>query len=215
MSTSFVVKAELRTDTGKGASRRLRHQGKIPAIMYGENKEPTMLTLAHNEIIHALDDEAFFSHILTVECNGTSDKVILKDMQRHPAKIQITHMDFLRVDETHALHIHVPLHFINEDIAPGVKIGGNVSHLMTDIEISCLPKDLPEFIEVDLANLEVGNSIHLSEIVLPEGLTILALTHGETHDLPVASINMPRGAQEDEDGAEGGAAVADDEPAAE
>jgi len=215
MSTSFVVKAELRADTGKGASRRLRHQGKVPAIMYGTGKEPTMLTVAHNEIMRAVEDEAFFSHILTVEYNGTSDKVILKDMQRHPAKVQITHMDFLRVDESQALHVHVPLHFINEDIAPGVKQGGNVSHLMTDIEISCLPKDLPEFIEVDLANLELGNSIHLSEVVLGEGLTILALIHGETHDLPVASINMPRGAQEDEEEGEVDAAAAAEEPAAE
>lgn len=203
MSTDFVVKAELRNDSGKGASRRLRHQGKVPAVMYGAGKEPTMLTVAHNEILHSVEDEAFFSHILTVEYDGKSEKVILKDMQRHPAKVQIMHMDFLRIDESHALHVHVPLHFINEDSAPGVKMGGNVSHLMSDIEISCLPKDLPEFIEVDLANLDVGNSIHLSEIALPEGLTIIALTHGEDHDLPVASINMPRGAKEgDEEEAE-------------
>jgi len=200
MTTDFVVKAELRTDSGKGASRRLRHQGKVPAVMYGAGKEPTMLTVAHNEIIRSTEDEAFFSHILTVEYNGTSEKVILKDMQRHPAKIQITHLDFQRIDETHALHVHVPLHFINEDSAPGVKMGGLVSHLMTDIEVSCLPKDLPEYLEVDVSKLELGSSIHLSEVVLPEGVTIMALTHGEEHDLPIASVTMPRGAKEDETG---------------
>jgi len=210
MSTDFVVNAELRTDSGKGASRRLRHQGKVPAVMYGAGKEPTMLTVAHNEIFRSTEDEAFFSHILTVNYDGNSEKVIIKDMQRHPAKVQIMHIDFQRIDETHALHVNVPLHFINEDKAPGVKVGGLVSHLMTDVEVSCLPKDLPEYLEVDISALELGSSINLSEISLPEGVSIMALTHGEENDLPVAVINMPRGPKDDEAAGEGEEAAGED-----
>ncbi len=206
MSSNFTLAGQLKTEIGKGASRRLRHQGRIPAIMYGAGKDVTMLTLAHNEMIHAIEDEAFFSHILTVDLDGTKEKVILKDMHRHPAKDQIMHVDFQRIDENKALHVHVPLHFLNEDTAPGVKMGGIVSHLKTEVEVSCLPKDLPEFISVDIGALEINDSVHLSDIILPEGSTIIELTHGEEHDLPVASVTMPRGEKEveatDEESAE-------------
>lgn len=199
MSSDFLIAAELKTDTGKGASRRLRHQGKIPGILYGGDKDATMITLEHNKFVHAIEDEAFFSHVLTVDVEGTKEKVILKDMHRHPAKDQIMHVDFQRIDENKALHVHVPLHFINETIAPGVKMGGLVAHLKTEVEVSCLPKDLPEYIEVDIQTLELNGSIHLSDLILPEDVTIIELAHGEDHDLPVASITMPRGEKEVEE----------------
>jgi len=197
MSSNFTVTAQLRTDMGKGASRRLRHANKVPAIVYGGDKEPTLITLAHNEMIHSLDDEAFFSHILSLNLDGKTEQVILKDLQRHPAKELIMHVDFQRIVAGTALHVNVPLHFINENVAPGVKQGGNVSHLKTELEISCLPQDLPEYIEVDIASLDVGESLHLSDIVLPTGVTILELAQGEVHDSPVVSIVMPRGEKTD------------------
>ncbi|MCU7799010.1 MAG: 50S ribosomal protein L25/general stress protein Ctc [gamma proteobacterium symbiont of Lucinoma myriamae] len=193
MSATFTLAAELRTDTGKGASRRLRHENRVPAIIYGSDKEPAMLTLRHDDIFHACADEAFFSHILTIEYDGKSEQVIIKDMQRHPAKIQIMHADFQRIDADHALHVNVPIHFLNEDSSVGVKGGGIVSHEMTEIEVSCLPKDLPEFIEVDMVHLDVGDSIHLTDIVLPEGVSSVILMQGEGHDQAVAAIHMPRG----------------------
>ncbi len=199
MSSDFTLVAQLKTDLGKGASRRLRHQGRVPGIMYGADKEPTMFTLAHNELVHATADEAFFSHILTIDIDGTKDKVILKDMHRHPAKEQIMHVDLQRIDENKALHVHVPLHFLNEASSPGVKMGGIVSHLKTDVEVSCLPKDLPEYIEIDVAHLELNDSVHLSDLVVPDGITILELAHGEAHDSPIASVTMPRGEKEVEE----------------
>ena len=199
MSATFTLAAELRTDTGKGASRRLRHASRVPAIIYGLDKEPTMLTFRHDEIMHACEDEAFFSHILTIDVDGKSEQVIIKDMQRHPAKMQIMHADFQRIDATHALHVNVPLHFLNEETCVGVKGGGLVSHLMTELEVSCLPADLPEFIEIDMSHMDVGDSIHLTDIILPEAVSSVILMQGEGHDQAVASIHMPRGEKEVED----------------
>ena len=198
MSSSFTLEAELRSDMGKGASRRLRHQGKVPAIMYGGSQEPTMLTLVHDDLYHSTEDEAFFAHILNVNYDGKSEKAIVKDLQRHPAKNQIMHLDLQRIDENKAIHVNVPLHFINEAKSIGVKKGGIVSHLMTEVEISCLPKDLPEYLELDLGEVDVGESLHLSDIQLPEEVSIIELTHGADHDLPIASIVMPRGEKEQE-----------------
>ncbi len=198
MSATFTLAAELRTDTGKGASRRLRHASRVPAIIYGAGKEPTMLTFRHDDIFHACEDEAFFSHILTINVDGQSEKVIIKDMQRHPAKVQIMHADFQRIDANHALHVNVPLHFLNEDVCVGVKAGGLVSHLITELEISCLADDLPEFIEVDMSELDTGDSIHLSDIKLPKGVSSVILMQGEGHDQAVASIHMPRGEKVEE-----------------
>ena len=197
MSATFTLAAEPRTDTGKGASRRLRHAGRTPAIIYGADKEPSMVTLRHDDLLHASEDEAFFSHILTIDCDGSSEQVIIKDMQRHPAKIQIMHADFQRIDADHALHVNVPLHFINEDKCAGVKAGGIVSHLMTEIEITCLPSNLPEFIEVDMTNVNTGESVHISELTLPEGVSSVALSHGEDHDQAIATIHVPRGEKAD------------------
>ncbi len=192
MSNSFELNAELRDDTGKGASRRLRHAGLVPGIIYGARKDPVMITLPHNELIRNLEQEAFYSHILSISLGGKKEKVVLKDLQRHPGKPFILHVDFLRIDEKEAIRVNVPLHFMNEDIAPGVKAGGRVSHTLTEVEVSCLPGNLPEFIEIDLAAVEVGQAIHLSEINLPEGVEIPALAQTPSRDLAVVSIHAPR-----------------------
>jgi len=197
MSTSFELTSQLRTDLGKGASRRLRHAGHVPAIMYGAGKDPVALTFSHNELQRNLANEAFYSHILTIHIDGqTDEKAVLKDLQRHPSRPIIMHMDLLRVSETEEITIHVPLHFVNQDICVGVKTGGGIiSHLMVEVEIRCLPKDLPEFISIDLATAQLGDIIHLYDLKLPEGVHIPSLTHG---DQPVASVHSPRGGEEAE-----------------
>jgi large subunit ribosomal protein L25 len=201
MSQEFVIEAFPRDDQGRGASRRLRREEKkIPAIIYGENKEATSISIWHNELKKALENEAFFSHILTIELDGKKESVILKDLQRHPYKPLLTHADFLRVDKDHEIHVNVPLHFINEDTAPAVKLeGGVVTHQINEVEVVCLPKDLPEYIEVDMVAIEMDQVIHLSDLKLPKGVTIAALAHGEDHDLPVAAIHKPRAAKVEED----------------
>ncbi len=205
MSNSFEFNAELRDDTGKGASRRLRHAGLVPAIIYGAHADPVMITLPQNILVHNLEQEAFYSHILSIKLGPKKEKVILKDLQRHPSKPFIMHADFLRIDEKEAIRVHVPLHFMNESTAPGIKAGGRASHTLTDVEVSCLPKDLPEFIEVDMAAMEVGQALHLSELVLPKGIEIPALAQDASHDLAVVSIHAARVATDDdaEAGAEG------------
>ncbi len=206
MKVDFTLTAERRTDVGKGASRRLRHAGKIPAVMYGAGEDPISLTLDHDSFMHRLEHEAFYSHILTLSVAGQTYKAVLKDLQRHPAKNRMLHADFLRVGEDDVIHMSVPLHFIGEDVAPGVKAGGLVSHLMTSVEIICKAGELPEYLEVDLSALEAGDSLHLSDIKLPAGAIIAALQQGEDHDQPVASIHMPRGASGDDEASEGEAA---------
>jgi large subunit ribosomal protein L25 len=207
MSTDFNVTAETRKDVGKGASRRLRHAGKIPGVIYGGDKDPLSLTMDHDEVLHQLENEAFYSHVLSVKVDGSSEeKAVLKDVQRHPSKPKIMHVDFQRVSETEKIHMHVPLHFINEEIAPGVKIGGGlVSHLMTGVDIHCLAKHLPEYLEVDLANLQAGESLHLSDIPLPEGVEIPELAQGPAHDVPIVSILTKKGGAEEEEEKEAGA----------
>jgi len=206
MSNSFEFKAELRDDTGKGASRRLRHAGLVPGIIYGAHQDPVMITMPHNELVHNLENEAFYSHVLGIKLGRKKEKVILKDLQRHPSKPFVMHADFLRIDEKEALRVHVPLHFINEAGAPGVKAGGRISHTLTDVEVSCLPKDLPEFIEVDMAAMEVGQALHLSDLVLPKNVEIPALAQDASHDLSVVSIHAARVSTEEDETveAEGG-----------
>ena len=202
MAENFEVIAETRTDLGKGASRRLRHADKVPGVVYGSG-EPVSITMSHNEMLKHVSNEAFFSHILDLQVDGKSEMVVVRDMQRHPAKQIIMHVDFMRVKKGVALHMNVPLHFINEDTCSGVKLGGGlISHLVTEIEIACLPKDLPEFIEVDVAELELGSTLQLSEITLPKGITSVALSHGEDHDMGVVTCSKPRGSAEDEDAGE-------------
>ncbi|GAA0849071.1 50S ribosomal protein L25/general stress protein Ctc [Marinobacter szutsaonensis] len=211
MSQEFVIEAFPRDDQGKGASRRLRREErKIPAIIYGGGKDATPVAIWHNELKKALENEAFFSHVLTVELNGKKESVILKDLQRHPYKPILTHADFLRVDKDHEIHVNVPLHFVNEESAPAIKLqGGVANHQINEVEVICLPQNLPEFIEVDMATVEMDHVVHLSDLKLPEGVKIAALLQGEDHDLPVVAIHKPRGAKADEaeegeEGEEGG-----------
>jgi large subunit ribosomal protein L25 len=209
MAISFELTAEPRSDTGKGASRRLRRTGKIPAIIYGGGKDPESLMLSHNEIIRNLEHEAFYSHILTIKIGGSETQAILRDLQRHPSKPAILHMDLQRVSATEKLKTHAPLHFIGEEIAPGVKAGGLVSHDLTEVLIECLPKDLPEFIEIDISGMEIGDALHLSDLKVPEGVSLLDLARGEGHDLAVVSIHVKRVVEEVEEApaAEGEAAA--------
>lgn len=207
MSESFEVNVELREDLGKGASRRLRRlEDRIPGIVYGAGKKPQAISLSHKEIIKHLEDEAFYSHILTLKAGKKSEKVILKDLQRHPFKPKVTHADFMRISATQKLQTSVPLHFINEEDCPGVKEGGVVNHSYTTVEVSCLPKNLPEYIEVDMANAEMDSIVHLSDIVLPTGVEIVELSHGADHDQAVATIHKTRAAVSDTEGEEGGEA---------
>src|SRR5690554_2537490 len=194
MSTNdFTIQAELRTDTGKGASRRLRRAEKLPAILYGADKDAISITLDHNKVNNMADHEAFYSHILTLVIDGKKHEAILKDVQRHPYKPKLTHMDFQRVVKGQKLHTHVPIHFTNEETAVGVKQeGGVVVHHVADLEISCLPKDLSEFVEVDIANLKLGETLHLTDLNIPKGVELVELTKGEDHDQAVVSITAPR-----------------------
>jgi large subunit ribosomal protein L25 len=207
MSQEFVIEAFPRGDQGRGASRRLRREEKkIPAIIYGGNKDATSISIWHNELKKALENEAFFSHILTIELEGKKESVVLKDLQRHPYKALLTHADFLRVDKDHEIHMNVPLHFINEASAEAVKLqGGVVTHQINEVEVICLPQNLPEFIEVDMASVGMDEVVHLSDLKMPKGVTVAALTHGEDHDLPVAAIHKPRAAktEDTDDGADG------------
>ena len=189
----FNLEAEIRTDLGKGASRRLRHADKVPAIVYGADKEPVSITLAHNKLMHAQEFEAFYSHVLTLDIAGEKVEALVKDMQRHPYKPKIMHVDFLRIDASKALHTNVPVHFINEETAPAIKTeGGHAEHHVNEIEVACLPGNLPEFIEVDLTNVALGQTLHLSDVVLPEGVTSVELAKGESHDLAVVTIKASK-----------------------
>ncbi|HET6724658.1 MAG TPA: 50S ribosomal protein L25/general stress protein Ctc [Gammaproteobacteria bacterium] len=195
MAISFQLSGELRGDNGKGASRRLRRHGKVPAILYGAGEKPVALTLDHNELLRNLEHEAFYSHILNVNIGKKTHQAILKDIQRHPAKPEVLHLDLQRVKVGEKIRMHVPLHFMNEDTAPGVKAGGVVSHHEIDIEIDCLPRDLPEFVAVDVGALEIGDSIHLSDITMPNDVVSVALEHG--HDHQILSIHHARVTEEE------------------
>ena len=210
----FVLNAELRSDKGKGASRRLRRQAdQVPAILYGAGKEPQPLSIRHQDLHKACESEAFYSNIITINVDGNAEDAILKDLQRHPARDRIMHADFLRILMDQEITVEVPLHFINEETCVGVRQGGgNISHNMTSVEITCLPGDLPEFIEVDVEDVDVGSSIHMSELVLPQGLVIPSLQLGPDHDHVVVSVNAPKRIEEiDEVDAE--PAAEDDAPA--
>lgn len=210
--SDFVLIAETRSEQGKGASRRLRRTGKVPAVIYGAGKEPALLSLDHNELVNQLKSEAFFSSILTVKTGSNEDQAIIKDLQRHPSKPYILHMDLQRVSATEAIRVHVPLHFMNEEKCPGVKEGGVITHNMTEVEVSCLPKNLPEYIELDLGDLLLDHTVHMSDLKLPAGVELVELMHGEGHDQPVVGIHMPRGVKEEEE-EEGGEAEAEAKPA--
>ncbi len=215
MSNEFVLDAETREVVGKGSSRRLRRlEDKIPAIIYGGQKQaPVNITLTHKDIMKATSNEAFFSHIITLNIGSDSQQVIIKDLQRHPAKPRIMHADFLRVSKNVAITVQVPLHFVNEETSVGIKDqGGVITHNISEIEISCLPADLPEYIEVDIADVELDQIVHLSDLKLPKGVSLLHAVEDEDHNHPVAAIHTPKKALEPEE--EEGAAVAPDAPEA-
>lgn len=201
MASNYKLSAKARTDVGKGASRRLRRLvGEIPAIVYGGEKAPQMLNVSHKDLNKALEDEGFYSHIISLDIDGTTESVVLKALQRHPSKPQLLHADFLRVDATHTITLRVPLHFINEDKCVGVRLGGGtISHAITELEVKCLPSNLPEFIEVDLAEIKVGDIVHISNLNLPAGVESVQLSHGADHDLPVVSVLAPRGGSDEEE----------------
>ena len=216
----FILEASPRADVGKGASRRLRRiDGNIPAIIYGAGEEPTAVTIPHKDIIKATENEAFFSHIITIKVDGKDESVIIRDLQRHPAKPRIMHADFLRVSADQAITVRVPLHFVNEDKCIGVKQeGGIIDHMINELEVSCLPANLPEYINVFMADLKVGESIHISDLALPEGVSSVELSHGEDHDQVVAACVLPRAElveedTEEADGEEGEAAASSDSDA--
>ncbi len=180
----FKVKAELREDVGKGASRRLRHQDKVPAVLYGGDRDPRNIALEHHEVLHLIEDEAFFSSIIEFQVEGgQKQKVVIKDMQRHPARARILHMDFMRVDDKHKIVMQVPVHFEHADTCPAAKASGVILDFqMNEVEISCFPKDLPEFIAIDMSEFNVGDNLYLSDIQLPEGVTLTAFTHGDDEE---------------------------------
>jgi large subunit ribosomal protein L25 len=190
MKTSFELIAEFRQDQGKGASRRLRRDGKVPAILYGGHADARALCVSHQKLIVMLENERFYSTILNLKVGEESQAAILKDVQRHPFKNAVLHIDFQRVSDSEKIRINIPLHFKNAAISPGVKSqGGLVSHLRTQVEVSCLPKDLPEFIEVDLSGLSLNESIHLSQLTVPAGVALLELSKKDT---AVVAIHAPR-----------------------
>ena len=196
MSEAIVLNAVARKDVGKGASRRLRHAEKVPGIIYGGEAAPVQITMEARTVRKALESEAFYSQIITLEVDGAAQQVILKDLQRHPAKENAMHMDFLRVDATQAITTNIPLHFLNEENCVGVKIGGGIiSHTRVEVEVKCLPADLPEFIEVDMAEVELGGHVHVSDLVLPQGVELVV--HGQDQD--VASVMATRGTKEDDE----------------
>ncbi|MGB1309643.1 MAG: 50S ribosomal protein L25/general stress protein Ctc [Leucothrix sp.] len=189
MAISYSLDAVLRTDEGKGASRRLRRTGKIPAVVYGGEGGAVSISLAENQLVRHLQDEQFYSSIIDLKLESGAEKVLLRDLQRHPARPVVLHADLLRVNSKEKVKITVQLHYINEDSAVGVKMdGGRVTKSMVDVEISCLVKDIPEFIEVDLIDLKMGESLHLSDLNLPEGVESVQLALGEGHDLAIATI---------------------------
>ena len=190
MSKQYVLQAQARELQGKGASRRLRNQGLVPAVIYGAGQEAQSISLRHNEMIRNLQEEAFYSQIITVDFGDRKESVVLRDLQRHPAKPIIMHADLQRIKDDEEVTVHVALHFLNEESAKGVKEqGGAISHNLTEVEIACLPKFLPEFIEVDLISLEKGQTLHLSDLKLPEGVSLPQLALGEDHNQPVAACH--------------------------
>ena len=198
MSITFELKAEPRSDLGKGASRRLRRAGQVPAILYGGGQEPQPLVLNHLDVLNQLKNDAVYSHVLTLKVGDRVESAVLRDMQRHPFKPTILHLDFLRVSADRELRVHVPLHFIHAEASPGVKVqGGVVSPVLVDIEITCLPQNLPEFIEVDLSGLGLGDAIHLSALKLPDGVELAThVAPGSETDAIVVSIHHAHGGEE-------------------
>ena len=199
---SLELNATLRDDMGKGASRRLRHANLLPAIVYGTGKDPVSITLLQKDIQHKLPNEDFYSQVLSLNIEGKAEDVLLRDIQHHPYKQEVMHMDFIRIDAKKVVHVHSQLHFVGEDKSPGVKTeDGVINHVIVEVELECLPKNIPQFIEVDLSEMHVGDIVHLSDLKLPSGVEILALKQGEEHDTAVASMHVRKVVEEVDEGA--------------
>ena len=210
MAQIHEIKAQSRKDEGKGASRRLRRAAMVPAVVYGAGQPAESIQIEHNTILLAAKHEWFFSSVLDLNVDGKVQKVLVRDWQKHPFKQQMLHMDFLRINENEAVRVSVPLHFLNQEKSPAGKTSGVViSHNLTEVEVSCLPKDLPEFIELDLADLKPGQIVHLSQVKLPKGVTIPALHLGADHDIAVVTANSVKEEAEETPAAEGDAAATD------
>jgi len=192
------INAKTRELKGTGASRRLRRTGNVPGIVYGAGKDAVPIELSHKELFLQFRHEAFHASILSLKLDGKAEQVLLRDYQMHPVRTEIAHIDFQRVSQTEKIHVKVPFHFTNVETSPGVKLnGGIVMHIMTEAEVSCLPKDLPEFVEVDMGEIDVGHSVHLAQIKLPKGVEFVKLVHGD--DAAVASIAKTRGGATEEE----------------
>ncbi len=197
MSDNIQLKAEPRADSGKGASRRLRRMNMVPAIVYGGDSDPVSISLAHDEFAHELENEAIYTQIIDLHVGKNSEEVILRDLQRHPFRARIQHADFFRIDKKKPINVVVPIHVANADDCVGVKMdGGMMTQLVTEIEVVCLPKFLPEYLEVDATEVHLGDIVHLSDIKMPEGVEIVALTHGEDHDTGILSVVKTRAIEE-------------------
>ena len=197
---SISLNATSREDQGKGASRRLRHANQLPAIVYGAGKDSVSITLLQKDIQHKLPDESFYSQVLSLSIDGSAEDVLIRDIQHHPYKMEVMHMDFVRVDANKPVHVFSQLHFIGEDVSPGVKSeDGVINHVVVEVEVYCLPKDIPSHIEVDLSEMHVGDVIHLSDLKLPAGVEVLALRQGEEHDTAVVGMHVRKVVEEVED----------------
>ena len=195
MSEALSFNVETRTSLGSGRARRLRRQeNKVPGVVYGGNKPTVYFSIDYRHVAKAIQAEAFYSQVLELVIQKKKERVVLRELQRHPASDKVLHIDFLRISEDRAINISVPIHYLNEDKCHGVRLqSGVISKNLTEVEVSCLPKHLPEFIPIDLEQVELGTTIHLTDLELPEGVSIVALTHGDEHDVLVASVHLPRG----------------------
>ena len=216
MSDQLEIAATPRNDLGKGASRRLRRNGDtIPAIIYGAGRDPQPLAIIRKDLEKCLENEAFFSQVIDVKVGNDVQKAILKDLQRHPSKERVMHADFLRTDAKVALKVNIPIHFVNEESCRGVRLeGGVIEHQALEIEVLCLPSAIPEYVEVDMAEVGLGDSLHLSDVPLPEGVESVALSYGEEHDEAIATVIAPRGLKSDEEDEETDAPAPGDVPSA-
>ena len=199
---SLELNATLREDKGKGASRRLRHANTLPGIVYGSGKDPVSITLLQKDVQYRLPDESFYSQVLSLNIEGKAEDVLIRDIQHHPFKMEVMHMDFIRVDAKKVVHVFSQLHFIGEEVSPGVKSeDGVINHVMTEVELECLPKNIPDYIEIDLSEMHVGDVIHLSDLKLAKGVEVLALKQGEEHDTAVVGMHVRKVSAEVEEGA--------------
>lgn len=214
MADKIMLSAEPRSDVGKGASRRLRRlAAKVPAIIYGGGQDPRMITLPHKELVKAMEAEAFYSQVLELEVGGEKISTIVKDVQRHPSKPQVMHVDFQRIRADQEIHVNIPIHLLNEEDCKGVRLeNGRIAQQITEVEVVCLPAALPEYFEIDVAELGIGDTVHLSDLVMPEGVSLPQLALGEDHDQPILSIEAARVmAEEGDEDVEGAAGEAEDD----